>query len=134
MGADPITAARNVTKLDDIERRATEIRTLVAKGIISDGVGQLARIMANRLVSGPEEEKLKDVFLREAIRYVQAVTSGPAALEYMSPNDQARRVEEQSRGLAELEHQRAEAVGGDLEQGLRQLTDAGVALPKAKVA
>lgn len=129
--ADPMQAARNVSNIESLEKRATEIRTLVARGIITDAVSQLARVMANRLVTGPEEIRLQDLMLREALAYVRVISSGPAAIEYMSPNDQARKVDEQSKGLAELEHLRAEAVGGDLEEGLRVLADTvPIGLPK----
>jgi hypothetical protein len=99
MGADPIQATRNITAE---EKRANDIRILVARGLIHDLVTQLARIMANRMVTGPEEVRLQDVLLREALNYAKAIQSGPASIEYMSPVEQAREVEAQSPGVSEL--------------------------------
>lgn len=100
MGADPIQAARNIT---EAEKRANDIRVLVARGLISDLVRELARLMANRTACGPEEIKLQDQILKDALSYVRACNSGPGIIEYLSPIEQARRVDEQSNSRAELE-------------------------------
>jgi hypothetical protein len=105
MGADPIQATRNITAE---EKRANDIRILVARGLIHDLVTQLARIMANRMVTGPEEVRLQDVLLREALNYAKAIQSGPASIEYMSPVEQAREVEAQSPGVSELKRMDAQ--------------------------
>jgi hypothetical protein len=123
MGADPIQATRNITAE---EKRANDIRILVARGLIHDLVTQLARIMANRMVTGPEEVRLQDVLLREALNYAKAIQSGPASIEYMSPVEQAREVEAQSPGVSELKRMDAQRratmdeIADKLEQEVKE--------------
>lgn len=140
MGADPLQAARNV---NEAEKRANDIRVLVARGLIADLVAQLARLMANRQVTGPEEIRLQDQILRETLAYVKG--SQTAVLEYLSPNDQARQVSEQSLGLSEmrrLDRERQEAldmIAHEMERDVQQALANGEAhrevvpfgLPKA---
>jgi len=151
MGADPIQATRAVTQrereLAEQSKRADDIRILVARGLIHDLVSQLARVMANRLVTGPEEVRLQDILLKEALNYARAIQSGPASIEYMSPVEQFRKVEEQSPGVSELKRMDAERkaamdkIAGDLEQevrgallseGNKDVEPVPFALPKAK--
>lgn len=147
MGADPIQATRNVTQrereLAEQAKRADDIRILVTRGLISDLVAQLARIMANRLVTGPEEVRLQDILLKEALNYARAIQSGPASIEYMSPVEQTRKVEEQSPGVSELKRMDAERkvalekIAGELDDDVQRVLSekeqpVPFALPKAK--
>jgi hypothetical protein len=146
MGADPIQATRNVAQrerdLAEQAKRADDIRILVARGLIHDLVSQLARVMANRLVTGPEEVRLQDILLRDALNYAKAIQSGPASVEYMSPVEQTRKVEEQSPGVSELKRMDAERkaamekIAGELDdevqRTLAEKEPVPFALPKAK--
>jgi len=149
MGADPIQATRAVTQrereLAEQAKRADDIRILVARGLIHDLVSQLARVMANRLVTGPEEVRLQDILLKEALNYARAIQSGPASIEYMSPVEQFRKVEEQSPGVSELKRMDAERkavmekIAGDLDKEVQMALAEDAheppvpfALPKAK--
>jgi len=119
---DPIEASRNVSRQDAAaEQRAKDIRVLVARGLIYDLVTELARVLANRSVTGPEEVALQDAILRETMTYTRVLSSGPAAIEYMSPITQARQVEEQSRAVSELKRMAVEnKVIGEIEQAVQE--------------
>jgi hypothetical protein len=106
--SDPIQAARNVTRLEDAEKRIHDIRILVVRGLITDLVTQLARVLANRTATGPEEVHLKDQILKETLAYMRGAQSGAASISYLSPNDQARTVAKQSPAVAELKRMERE--------------------------
>lgn len=117
MGADPIQAARNVT---ETEKRASEIRVLVARGLIADLVSELARLMAGRTVTGPEEVRLQDLILREAQNYVRGLNGSVATLDYLSPKEQARRVDEQSTSISELKRM-AQREPNEVERAVEEV-------------
>ena len=131
MAGDPSEAIRNLRKKEEEEARAHDIRVLVARGLISDLVTELARVMANRAVTGPEEIRLQDMILKEALHYAKAIQSGPLAIEYMSPVTQARKVAEQSLGVSELNRRvDLDQIEEDVKRELAPIIN----LPKVKEA
>jgi hypothetical protein len=97
-GHPTITALRNLDREDQaaqedrLDARSGEVRQKTARALLMAMVLQVAKIVNDRTVLGPEEVTLYDHWLADLAQYIRSINDREKAIAYVDP---AQYVEQQ---------------------------------------